>query len=444
MPWWFPCVISSPVIGRAYVDHGWCRIGVRPADVLLIPVALPLPSLTEAHVVNAAWSPREILVTHERCRPGAVRARLRHLAAARRPDDVGRRASARCTSRRCIPRAVRGVMQNSDFRKDAWGRLLRTADFVGTITLRHHRGRREGGRAGAADPPRLTATDPPPASGTASTNRTCCCGCTAPRSTPTSTSSAAPASPSATPRPTATSTNTASAHASSASTPRPCPPRPAELAEYFAYDPPLLVAGPEARDVDDFLRRPPAPIPARARRGNCCGGAWRNLAYDSLPPYAHELYGRSVRPPARSPGSCAPPGTVLRCVPARLRWQLPAGTHPESNGPARPRHPPRPVQSRTDRSPYWTGQGRAQQSNGGDRSDGGNQADPGPVPVARPDRARRHGRGVACPGRVAGQAGRREVPQAAGPAPRQLGSPVSCGSGSAARRGWPRPSSTAG
>ncbi|MDV6290613.1 oxygenase MpaB family protein [Streptomyces sp. UP1A-1] len=32
------------------------------------------------------------------------------------------------------PRAVRGVMQNSDFRHDAWGRLMRTAGFVGTTT----------------------------------------------------------------------------------------------------------------------------------------------------------------------------------------------------------------------------------------------------------------------------------------------------------------------
>jgi uncharacterized protein (DUF2236 family) len=32
------------------------------------------------------------------------------------------------------PRAVRGVLQNGDIRKDARGRLLRTADFVGTIT----------------------------------------------------------------------------------------------------------------------------------------------------------------------------------------------------------------------------------------------------------------------------------------------------------------------
>ncbi|MER6041416.1 oxygenase MpaB family protein, partial [Streptomyces sp. NPDC001856] len=32
------------------------------------------------------------------------------------------------------PRAVRGVMENSDFREDAWGRLMRTANFVGTTT----------------------------------------------------------------------------------------------------------------------------------------------------------------------------------------------------------------------------------------------------------------------------------------------------------------------
>ena len=31
------------------------------------------------------------------------------------------------------PRAVAGVLQNSDFRSDPWGRLLRTADFVGTV-----------------------------------------------------------------------------------------------------------------------------------------------------------------------------------------------------------------------------------------------------------------------------------------------------------------------
>jgi uncharacterized protein (DUF2236 family) len=33
------------------------------------------------------------------------------------------------------PRAIAGVMQNSDFRRDAWGRLMRTADYVGTVVF---------------------------------------------------------------------------------------------------------------------------------------------------------------------------------------------------------------------------------------------------------------------------------------------------------------------
>src|SRR5215204_1144573 len=32
------------------------------------------------------------------------------------------------------PLAMRGVMQNSDFREDPWGRLMRTAAFVGVTT----------------------------------------------------------------------------------------------------------------------------------------------------------------------------------------------------------------------------------------------------------------------------------------------------------------------
>ncbi|WP_020557817.1 oxygenase MpaB family protein [Embleya scabrispora] len=44
------------------------------------------------------------------------------------------------------PRAVRAVVQNSDFRKDPWGRLIRTADFVGVTT---YGTRTEAERAGA-------------------------------------------------------------------------------------------------------------------------------------------------------------------------------------------------------------------------------------------------------------------------------------------------------
>ena len=33
------------------------------------------------------------------------------------------------------PRAIAGVFQNSDFRRNAWGRLMRTADYVGTVVF---------------------------------------------------------------------------------------------------------------------------------------------------------------------------------------------------------------------------------------------------------------------------------------------------------------------
>ena len=95
-----------------------------------------------------------------------------------------------------------------------------------------------------------------------------------------------------------------------------------ELAAYFEKVLPELAAGPEARDVDDFLRSPPThPLLVPAREV-----LWRRvaqLAYASLPPYAHELYGRSVRSPGTVTRQLRLTGTVLRCVPARLRWQLP-------------------------------------------------------------------------------------------------------------------------
>ncbi|MCV2460596.1 DUF2236 domain-containing protein, partial [Streptomyces sp. ICN988] len=53
---------------------------------------------------------------------------------------------------------------------------------------------------------------------------------------------------------------------------------------------------------------------------------WRrvaSLAYDSLPPYAHELYGRPAPPPATVTRRLRATGAVLRAIPARLRWQLP-------------------------------------------------------------------------------------------------------------------------
>lgn len=96
----------------------------------------------------------------------------------------------------------------------------------------------------------------------------------------------------------------------------------AEMEAYFEKVRPELAAGPEAREVDDFLLRPPAHpllVPARAL-------LWRrvaHLAYASLPPYAHELYGRRAPQPATVTRRLRATGTLLRRVPVRVRWQLP-------------------------------------------------------------------------------------------------------------------------
>ncbi|WP_163511046.1 oxygenase MpaB family protein [Fodinicola acaciae] len=59
-----------------------------------------------------------------------------------------------------LPAAMRGVAQNSDFRADPWGRLIRTAEFVGVTTF----GTAEAARRAAARVRgihrRLTAVDP--------------------------------------------------------------------------------------------------------------------------------------------------------------------------------------------------------------------------------------------------------------------------------------------
>ncbi|MFI1438527.1 oxygenase MpaB family protein [Streptomyces fructofermentans] len=220
------------------------------------------------------------------------------------------------------PRAVRGVMQNSDFRRDAWGRLMRTADFVGTTTYGTTAAAERAGARVRKIHTLLTATDPATGeryridepglllwvhcaeidsylhvvrrSGFALTD--------------------------------AQADRYIDEHRVSARLvgldPAEVPRDRKELAAYFERMRPELAAGPEARDVDDFLRSPPTPallVPARAL-------LWRrvaDLAYASLPPYAHELYGRPVRPPGTVTRHLRLTGTVLRRVPARLRWQLP-------------------------------------------------------------------------------------------------------------------------
>ncbi|GAA3836302.1 oxygenase MpaB family protein [Streptomyces phyllanthi] len=220
------------------------------------------------------------------------------------------------------PRAVRGVIQNSDFRHDAWGRLMRTADFVGTITYGTTEAAEKAGARIRRIHSRLSATDPDT-------------GERYPVDEPelllwvhcaeidsylhVQRHSGFPLTDAAADRYIAEQRVSARLVGLD---PGEVPCDQVELAAYFEKVRPELAARTEAREVDDFLLRPPVPrslVPARAL-------LWRrvaNLAYASLPPYAHELYGRPAPSPAVVARRLCLTGTLLRCVPAGLRWQLP-------------------------------------------------------------------------------------------------------------------------
>lgn len=58
------------------------------------------------------------------------------------------------------PRAVAGVVQNSDYRRDSWSRLLRTAEYVGTVVYGTTDDAQRAGRRVRAIHRHLTGTDP--------------------------------------------------------------------------------------------------------------------------------------------------------------------------------------------------------------------------------------------------------------------------------------------
>ncbi|ORT56803.1 hypothetical protein BKD26_26955 [Streptomyces sp. CB03238] len=209
------------------------------------------------------------------------------------------------------PAAVRGVMINSSFLDDAWGRLMRTAGFVGTLTYGTTEAAEKAGARvrrihrllGVDDPELLLWVHCAEIDSYLHVVRR-----------------------SGIPLSDAQADHYIGEHRESARLvgldPARVPASAAELDAYFAAMRPHLAAGADARTVDAFLRRPPVPtalIPARAL-------LWRRvaaLAYNSLPPWAHALYGR----PAPSPGTVTyhliATGNLLRCVPSRIRWQLP-------------------------------------------------------------------------------------------------------------------------
>lgn len=220
------------------------------------------------------------------------------------------------------PRAVRGVMQNSDFRHDAWGRLLRTANFVGTITYGTTEAAEKAGARVRKIHGMLSATDPETGEryGVDEPELLLWVHCAeidsylqvGRRSGFRLTDAEADRY---------IAEQRASARLVGLD-PDAVPANRAQLAAYFEQVRPELACGPEARAVDDFLLRPPTHlllVPAREV-------LWRrvaNLAYAALPPYAHELYGRPAPEPATVTRQLRATGTLLRCIPARLRWQLP-------------------------------------------------------------------------------------------------------------------------
>ncbi|MFF5313436.1 oxygenase MpaB family protein [Streptomyces massasporeus] len=220
------------------------------------------------------------------------------------------------------PRAVRGVVQNSDFRRDAWGRLMRTASFVGTTTYGTTEAAERAGARVRKIHRMLTATDPDTGEryGVDEPALLMWVHCAeidsylhvAHRSGLRLTGAEAD--------------RYVAEHRQSARLvgldPDAVPADRAEMAEYFEKVRPDLAAGPEAREVDDFLLRPPThPLLVPAREV-----LWRrvaHLAYASLPPYAHELYGRPAPAPATVTRQLRLAGLMLRRIPARARWQLP-------------------------------------------------------------------------------------------------------------------------
>lgn len=222
------------------------------------------------------------------------------------------------------PRAVRGVMQNSDFREDAWGRLMRTAGFVGTITYGTSEAAEKAGARVRRIHRLLKVTDPLTGEmyGVDDPDLLLWVHCAEVDSyLQVERRSGYPLTD-------AQADRYVDEHRTGARLvgldPAGVPATTAHLAAYFARVRPQLARSREALDVDDFLRRPPVHpllVPARAV-------LWRHvatLAYQSLPSFAHELYGRPAPPVATVDRRLRATGAVLRAIPSRLRWKLPPG-----------------------------------------------------------------------------------------------------------------------
>lgn len=269
------------------------------------------------------------------------------------------------------PRAVRGVTQNSDFRQDAWGRLLRTAQFVAVTSYGSTGAAEDAGARVRRIHRHLKATDPATGEryGVDAPELLLWVHCAEVDSyLQVGRRSGLPIDDDAADRYVAEHREGARLVGLD---PAEVPATAAELEAYFAHVLPDLACGPEAREVDDFLRRPPVhPLltPARALLWSRVS----TLAYQSLPPFAQVLYGRPGVGPEAVDRRLTVAGNLLRCIPSVVRWQLP------------PKHILRAVarlgpDSRPD--PYTLRRGTAiLDGPGGDQRGDGGDSGPWPTP----------------------------------------------------------------
>ncbi|MFD7095017.1 oxygenase MpaB family protein [Streptomyces xanthophaeus] len=261
------------------------------------------------------------------------------------------------------PRAVRGVRANSSFEQDGWGRLMRTADFVGTLT---YGTTEEAERAGArvrGIHRKLSATDP-------DSGRTfrvddpellLWIHCAQIDSfLHVLRRSGVPLTPAQADR--YVDENRVNARLVGLD-PAGVPRDTEELAAYFEQVRPALAAGADALAVDAFLRSPPVPallVPGR----NLLWRPLAGLAYGSLPGWAHQLYGRPAPAPRVVTRRMRLTGRVLRSIPAGLRWQLPPGHILKAMRRMGPGSRPSTYTLRTSAA-ILDGPGRAQHDDGG-------------------------------------------------------------------------------
>ncbi|WP_329459391.1 oxygenase MpaB family protein [Streptomyces sp. NBC_01497] len=220
------------------------------------------------------------------------------------------------------PRAVRGVMQNSDFREDTWGRLLRTARFVATVTYGTTPAAEEAGARIRGIHRRLKATDPGTGEryGVDEPELLLWVHCAEIDSyLDVTRRSGLPLDGAAADRYVAEQRHSARLVGLD---PADVPATTAELAAYFTRVLPDLACGPEAREVDDFLRRPPVPGPLTPARAVLWSRV-ASLAYDALPHFAHVAYGRPAPAPEAVDRRLRIAGNLLRLIPSTVRWQLP-------------------------------------------------------------------------------------------------------------------------